>query len=99
MSARRERSTCDACRFLAAGVLSFHDHGGNEYFGQAKITRTSDQHSLRRTRASTSTKGSIGTSSKSRPKTIWKPIARGASTITQQLVKNLFFGTGSLNPP
>ena len=25
------------------GVLAFHDHGGNKYFGKAKITRTSDQ--------------------------------------------------------
>jgi dienelactone hydrolase len=24
-------------------VLAFHDHGGNKYFGKAKITRTSDQ--------------------------------------------------------
>jgi hypothetical protein len=58
-----------------AGVLAFHDHGGNEYFGQAKITRTSDQQSPRRTRASTRTTGSIGTRSKSRPKTMWKAIA------------------------
>src|SRR4051794_29868642 len=85
-------------QFFEAGVLAFHDHGGNEYFGQAKITRTSDQQSPRRTRASTRTTGSIGTRSKSRPKTI-EDIARGASAITQQLVKNLFFGTGSLNPP
>jgi dienelactone hydrolase len=29
------------------GILAFHDHGGNKYFGKAKITRTSDQqHSL-----------------------------------------------------
>ena len=28
-------------------VLAFHDHGGNKYFGKAKITKTSDQqHSL-----------------------------------------------------
>jgi hypothetical protein len=25
------------------GVLALHDHGGNKYFGKAKITRTSDQ--------------------------------------------------------
>jgi len=25
------------------GVLAFHDHGGNKYFGKAKITKTSDQ--------------------------------------------------------
>jgi len=25
------------------GILAFHDHGGNKYFGKAKITRTSDQ--------------------------------------------------------
>jgi len=25
------------------GVLAFHDHGGNKYFGKSKITRTSDQ--------------------------------------------------------
>ena len=29
------------------GILAFHDHGGNKYFGTRKITRTSDQqHSL-----------------------------------------------------
>ena len=29
------------------GILAFHDHGGNKYFGKAKITTTSDQqHSL-----------------------------------------------------
>ena len=29
------------------GVLAFHDHGGNKYFGKRKITRTSDkQHEL-----------------------------------------------------
>jgi len=38
---------------------------------------------------------SIGTRSKSLPRTIWNAIAlAGSSTITQQLVKNLFFGTG-----
>ncbi len=32
------------------GILAFHDHGGNKYFGKAKITRTSDQqHPLIRT--------------------------------------------------
>jgi dienelactone hydrolase len=25
------------------GILAFHDHGGNKYFGKAKITRTPDQ--------------------------------------------------------
>jgi dienelactone hydrolase len=25
------------------GILAFHDHGGNKYFGKTKITRTSDQ--------------------------------------------------------
>jgi dienelactone hydrolase len=25
------------------GILAFHDHGGNKYFGKSKITRTSDQ--------------------------------------------------------
>ena len=25
------------------GVLAFHDHGGNKYFGKSKITRTSEQ--------------------------------------------------------
>ena len=25
------------------GVLAFHDHGGNKYFGKRKITKTSDQ--------------------------------------------------------
>jgi dienelactone hydrolase len=25
------------------GILAFHDHGGNKYFGKAKITRTADQ--------------------------------------------------------
>src|SRR5262249_44413517 len=25
------------------GVLAFHDHGGNKYFGKSKITKTSDQ--------------------------------------------------------
>ena len=29
------------------GILSFHDHGGNKYFGKRKITRTADtQHPL-----------------------------------------------------
>jgi dienelactone hydrolase len=29
------------------GILAFHDHGGNKYFGKRKITKTSDQqHSL-----------------------------------------------------
>ena len=29
------------------GILAFHDHGGNKYFGTRKITRTSDlQHSM-----------------------------------------------------
>lgn len=29
------------------GILAFHDHGGNKYFGKAKITRTADrQHPL-----------------------------------------------------
>ena len=29
------------------GVLAFHDHGGNKYFGNSKITRTSDhQHPI-----------------------------------------------------
>jgi dienelactone hydrolase len=29
------------------GILAFHDHGGNKYFGARKITRTSDeQHPL-----------------------------------------------------
>ena len=32
------------------GVLAFHDHGGNKYFGARKITRTSDnQHPLMKT--------------------------------------------------
>jgi dienelactone hydrolase len=25
------------------GILAFHDHGGNKYFGKSKITRTADQ--------------------------------------------------------
>ena len=25
------------------GILAFHDHGGNKYFGTRKITKTSDQ--------------------------------------------------------
>src|SRR5688572_1941043 len=28
------------------GILAFHDHGGNKYFGTKKITRTGDQHPL-----------------------------------------------------
>lgn len=28
------------------GILAFHDHGGNKYFGTRKITRTPDQHPL-----------------------------------------------------
>jgi dienelactone hydrolase len=28
------------------GILAFHDHGGNKYFGTRKITRTSNQHPL-----------------------------------------------------
>jgi len=28
------------------GILAFHDHGGNKYFGKRKITRTSEQHPL-----------------------------------------------------
>lgn len=28
------------------GVLAFHDHGGNKYFGRRKITRTDEQHPL-----------------------------------------------------
>jgi dienelactone hydrolase len=28
------------------GVLAFHDHGGNKYFGTRKITRTGEQHPL-----------------------------------------------------
>jgi dienelactone hydrolase len=32
------------------GILAFHDHGGNKYFGARKITRTSDaQHPLMKT--------------------------------------------------
>ena len=32
------------------GILAFHDHGGNKYFGTRKITRTSDQqHPLMKT--------------------------------------------------
>ena len=46
-------------------------------------------------RASTSIMGSIGTRLRSLPKAIWKADAFAeASTLTQQLVKNLFFGTG-----
>jgi len=44
----------------------------------------------------TSTMDSIGTSSKSLPKTIWKAIALAElPPFTQQLVKNLFFGAGA----
>ncbi len=28
------------------GILAFHDHGGNKYFGTRKITRTGEQHPL-----------------------------------------------------
>lgn len=28
------------------GILAFHDHGGNKYFGKRKITRTGEQHPL-----------------------------------------------------
>ena len=28
------------------GILAFHDHGGNKYFGKRKITRTPDQHPM-----------------------------------------------------
>lgn len=28
------------------GILAFHDHGGNKYFGKRKITHTGDQHPL-----------------------------------------------------
>jgi dienelactone hydrolase len=28
------------------GILAFHDHGGNKYFGKQKITRLPDQHPL-----------------------------------------------------
>ncbi len=28
------------------GILAFHDHGGNKYFGRRKITRTEEQHPL-----------------------------------------------------
>ena len=28
------------------GILAFHDHGGNKYFGRRKITRTGEQHPL-----------------------------------------------------
>jgi dienelactone hydrolase len=31
------------------GILAFHDHGGNKYFGTRKITRTGDQHPLMKT--------------------------------------------------
>jgi dienelactone hydrolase len=35
------------------GILAFHDHGGNKYFGKSKITKTSDeQHPLIRTHQS-----------------------------------------------
>ncbi|MEO5582765.1 MAG: hypothetical protein ABIR66_08735 [Saprospiraceae bacterium] len=35
---------------LLPGILAFHDHGGNKYFGTRKITRTSDQqHPLMKT--------------------------------------------------
>ena len=32
---------------LLPGILAFHDHGGNKYFGTRKITKTGDsQHQL-----------------------------------------------------
>jgi len=48
----------------------------------------------RRTRASTSIMASIGRNCKRPPKKIWKASAREAVSLTQQLIKNLFFGTG-----
>ena len=64
-------------------------------FRSAKSRLTSSMRSsLLRTDGSTSITDSIGTKSKSPPRKIWKASAlAGASTITQQLVKNLFYGT------
>jgi len=36
----------EGARGRLPGILAFHDHGGNKYFGTRKITRTGDQHPL-----------------------------------------------------